>query len=648
MLLSRFAFKALPCLLLAAGIPGGAFGQSTFTTNGAEFAVAGTLPGDQVYPALALTTNGGFLVWEDNITDPGGLGIRAVRLYSWFSGSLDAFRVNASGTGDQEHPQARLLPNGGAAFTWQGGTFGYQHIYARFLSSSNTWLSTSDILVNSSSTSYQVAPAIATLSNGNVIIVYASFDQAGTNTMEDVYGQLLSAQGQKIGSEFLINQFTAFNQHAPSVAALANGGFVVVWVSEQQRNAVTETTIPVPVSSTTIPSVDIYARLYSATGSPSAGEFRVNTSTNVCANPRVAAGSDGGFMVVWGEHNTLIPQFSWDICARPFSSQGVGGSVSTVNSYLYGDQYIPQISSLGADYMVVWTSLAQDGSREGVFGQFLRSDGSPNGGEIRVNTTTLSQQMQPAVASDGYGRFLVTWTSFGGGVGSFDLYAQRYVNMSQPLLPMDAPFVYAPFTVISNVYQPKLVVSWPFQEGLPIDHYEVFVDGSITPAASVTTNVWVLSGLAPSTSHSFQVAYVTLDQRHSPLSPAASAATWMGISWYGAIPFEWMTTWFGSDAYKWPATNATVVPGGPTLLQVFLTGAAPSDPSTWLRTQIEGSSQGYFLSWNPTPGRTYQVQTSSDMSVWTDLGSPRFAAGNVDSVYVGVSNLAYYRILLVR
>ena len=42
--------------------------------------------------------------------------------------------------------------------------------------------------------------------------------------------------GKKVGAaNFLINQFTAYNQRTPAVAALKNGGFVVAWVSEQER-----------------------------------------------------------------------------------------------------------------------------------------------------------------------------------------------------------------------------------------------------------------------------------------------------------------------------------------------------------------------------------------------------------------------------
>ena len=38
------------------------------------------------------------------------------------------------------------------------------------------------------------------------------------------------------------------------------------------------------------PSVDIYARLYDANGNPQSDEFLVNTDSNPCANPAVAAG----------------------------------------------------------------------------------------------------------------------------------------------------------------------------------------------------------------------------------------------------------------------------------------------------------------------------------------------------------------------
>ncbi len=652
---SLFARKALACWCLAAGLPAVALAQGNYAPGGTQYPIAGVLPGEQVHPQLAIGPSGGYLVWEDNITDGYGLGVSALRLDSTLSGAFAPFRVNATAAADQERPVVTLLKDGGAAFVWLGGRQAFQHIYARFMGANNTWL-TSDILVNSTTNKGQWNPAVATLANGNIVVVYSSVNQANTNAMQDIYAQILSPTGQKVGAEFAVNQFVAFNQRAPSVAALAAGGFVVTWISEQQRSGSVDVVNPDYLySPTNRPTVDVFARQFAADGTGVAPEFLVNTSYEVCSSPKVAAGSDGGFMITWAQRTFAVPAFGWDIYARPFSSSSVGGTAARVNSYQFGDQHTPQISALGSDYFVVWTSLAQDGSREGVYGQFLRGTGDRVGSEIRVNTTTVGQQIHPCVASDGSGRFLTAWSSFVGGMASFDLFAQRYVNVAQPLQPMAPPFVYAPFTLATagnnQVYQPQLQVSWPVLAGIAVDHYEVYVNGSVTPAASVTTNIWVMTsanGLTANSTVSFQVAYVAADGRRSPLSGVTTRTTWSGYNW-GGIPFEWMTTYYGGmNALDWPSPTAVVAPGGPTLLQVFQTGASPLDSSTWLRTAIGHTPEGYFLTWNPQPGLIYQVQTSFNLNNWANLGGARFAAGTTDSLYIGGNKMAYYRVLVLR
>jgi hypothetical protein len=633
MSLSQLAHSALVCGYVAVAAPGILLAQTNnYLTNGIEYAIAGTLPADQVKPQLALRESGGYLVWEDAITDGDGLGISALQLDGSFSGTLSPFRVNSVGAGDQERAQVSLLNGGGAAFVWQGGRQGFQHIYARFLSAGQTWVG-NDVLVNTFTNNMQIDAAVTTLSGGNVVVAWGSYNQFSSSSMQDVYAQLLTPAGQKVGGEFLVNQFTSFNQRSPAVAALSGGGFVVVWVSEQERFT----------DDTGGPSVDIYGRLYAASGAAVGNEFLINTGTNICANPKVAAASDGGFMVTWGQVDTAIRTNSWDIFARPFSSTGAGGTTRLVNSFRFGDQYSPKISAIGTDYLVVWTSMGQDGSQEGVYGQFLHADGAAWGGELRVNTTIINGQIHPCVASDGTGRFLVAWSSYVGGPNSFDLYAQRYARYMPALAPMNAPLVYVPFVVSNRVYQPQIQVFWPYQSGLSVDHYEVFVDNGGAAAASVTNNAWVMS-VATNSAHSFQITYVTTDGQHSPLSPAATGTAFSGRSYYG-IPVEWMSEYWG-DA--WPLATAPLEPGGPTPLQVFLSGANPLDSNTWLRTAIAQSAQGPFLEWNPQPGHTYQVQSSSDLRAWTNVGSARFAAGNVDSIYLGGSSGSYYRILCLH
>jgi hypothetical protein len=696
-------FLALPAAVVAQ--------TNYYAVNGTEYAVAGSWPGEQIWPDAAVTTQGGYVVWEDNITDGSGWGISAQRLDSTLSGTLSTFRVNAQGTNDQEKPRVALLKNGGAAFVWQGGKAGYQQIYARFLSSSNTWLTTNDVLLSLSGTTvtgyatnqtvtiitntvhgrktytrvtstaqsrstlttkvsttvttnlsgnpenFQITPAAATLNNGNVIVVFASFNQAGSNSMQDVYAQLLSPTGQKIGTNFLVNQFTAYNQRTPAVAALPNGGFTVAWVSEQERSLAPNwgsNTTFYGANAVPMPSVDVYARLYNSNGVAQGNAFLANADANPCANPVVAAAGDGSFMVAWSAFNLANPTNSWDVYARPFSAAGAGGAVVGVNTRVYGDEFAPHISAIGQEYMIVWTSLGQDGYREGVYGQFVHSNGSLVGSEFCVNATTLGQQIQPAIASDGIAQFLVVWSSSTFTRASMDLFAQRYINVASILQPIASVYVHAPFTLSNGVYQPQLQVSWPALLGISVSNYQVYVDGAASPAALTASNTWTMTaanGLTKNSTHSFQVDYVTTDGRQSPISPSVSGTTWSGYYWgtpANAIPVEWMSEHYGYDQSTWPSVNAPLAAGGPTVMQVFLSGGDPKAPGTWLVTTLSRTAQGMYLSWNTRPGSTYQVQVSTNFNTWSNTGSPRFAAGTTDSIYVGGGPVGYFRIVLVR
>lgn len=644
MSLLRRVCKTLGVLGLAVAFPALVSGQSTnyYASEGGEYLPAGSLPGDQINPALAVSASGGYLVWQDNITDGSGLGISAVQLDATFSPIYGNFRVNVQGSNDQENAQVALLNGGGAAFVWQGGVQGFQHIYARFLSASNLWV-TGDVMVNTATNYYQANPAIATLTNGNVIITWASYGQDNADGFQGVYAQILTPAGQKIGGEFLVNQFTPFNQRTPAVAAFPNGNFIIAWVSEKERS-----TNVIPVNGATLQatnnaivastnSIDIYARTFSSSGAALTNEFLVNTSNNPCANPAVAVASDGTYTIAWSQLDVQVPNNGWDIWARQFNGANIGGSVERVNTQLYGDQYRPEISSLGTEYMVVWTSMAQDGSREGVFGQFLSETGVPLGGEIMVNTTTLNSQIYPCVASDGVGRFLTAWSSYVGGVDSMDLVAQRYSTSQQPLSPPGAP-------IVSAVDSYTLSVTWAPIDGFSVAYWNLFVDSSAT-AFQVTNIYWVDGNYEPNQTHSFQLQYVLTDGQVSPLSTVSYGTTWGNDKNHDGLPDNWQSMYWGTNSANWPPPNSHLGgPNGPTVLQVFLWGANPLVPSTWLVTSISNSPEGWFLSWNTVPGNVYQVQTSTNLGTWSNLGVPRFAAGTNDSIYLGLTYQGFFQI----
>ena len=651
---SSFARKAAICFCwtLFLTFPAALFGQTNYyATNGIEYAVIGQLAGDQVWPDVAVRTNGGYVVWQDNATDGSGWGISARKLDSTLSGTLGVFRVNAVGTNDQEHARVALLKNGGAVFVWQGGKQGFQHINARFLS--NTFLTSTDIVVSVPANNFQINPAVTVLNNGNVVIVWNSFNEAGSNSLQDVYGRIYSPAGVALGDEFLVNQFTTYNQRTPAVAALLNGGFVVTWISEQQRTAVPQlatNSTDATAAGAIRPSADVYGRTYDSNGSATSGEFLMNADNNPCASPAVAAAFDGSYVVTWMGHDMSNLSNGWDICARSFSGSAANSAVVRVNENLYGDQLSQRISVLGNEYFIVWTSMAQDGSREGVYGRYVHTGAVPVGNEFRINTTTVGQQMHPVVTSDGGTQFAVIWASFTGSPYNFDLFAQRYVSTAAVLLPPGAPFVYAPFVLSNGVYQPQLQVAWTPVVGLSILNYEVYADGNGTPMAVTTSNGWTMTsanGLTTSSTHSFAVDYVTTDGRRSPLSASGSGTTWSGYNW-GGIPFEWMTTYFGSDISHWPGANADTDGDGASNLQEFLAGTSPTNAASVLKVQLVHTPQGMFLNWNTQPGSTYQVQITTNLTSWNNLGSPRFAPGASDSIFVGGTPAGYYRVLLQR
>jgi hypothetical protein len=629
---------------LASAVPSTVFAQSGYVTNGVEYAPAGFLPGDQTHPAIAITQTNGFLVWQDNITDGSGLGISAQALDGTYSPTFGVLHINQITAGDQERPGVAILGGGGKVVVWQGGQESFQHIYACFLTTSNTFVNTNDIMVNTDTNHYQANAAVAPLANGNAAVVWASYGQDYSDGFQGVYAQIFTPAGQKLlTNDMLVNQFVPFNQRTPAVAAFPNGNFIVVWVSEKETSTASTSGGAYLGGHD---SVDIYARVFNASGVAQGSEFRVNTDTNICANPAVAVAIDNSFTIAWSGKNLGNPQNGWDIYGRQFTSPTSGGAEFVINSQLYGDQYGPTIAALGTDYLAAWTSLGQDGSREGIFGQYLRA-GVKEGPEFQVNTTFLNSQINPAVASDGNGQFLAVWSSFEEPSLSMDIMAQRYISTNELLAPPAPP-------VVSAIGSYALSVAWAPVAGFSVDHWNLYVDGTTT--VSTTNTYWQNEGISqftnyflPESTHTFQLAYVLTGGRQSPLSAVATGTTW-GPDLYGTgLPSDWEEMYWGPNTgNNWPSANTVLTVGKlhATAMQVFLWGADPTNASTWLVQTITRTPEGYFLNWNTQAGAVYQVQTTtSDTIAWTNLGAPRFAPGITDSIYLGYATHSYYRVM---
>jgi hypothetical protein len=125
---------------------------------------------------------------------------------------------------------------------------------------------------------------------------------------------------------------------------------------------------------------------------------------------------------------------------RVLLSAAAIGSEFPVNTFTAGGHINPTIAVNGkGDFVLAWQSGNQDGSGVGIYAQRYSAAGQQlapptgvpqgQGNDFRVNSTTTSAQVQPAVAADAAGDFVVAWQSNGqdgSSAASYGIYAQRY------------------------------------------------------------------------------------------------------------------------------------------------------------------------------------------------------------------------------
>ena len=204
--------------------------------------------------------------------------------------------------------------------------------------------------VNSYTTSLQYRAAVAADAQGNFVVAWRSSGSYGTDTSGDsIQAQLFDDAGEPVGDEFQVNSYTTNNQFGPSVSADAQGNFVVAWTSPGSPGTDTLET-------------SVHGQRYDANGTPSGGEFQVNTyTTDGQWYPAVGTDAQGNFVVVW-------------------KSDGSYGTDTLDHS---------------------------------IQGQLFDPEGTAQGAEFQVNTYTTSEQRSAAVAANAQGNLVVVWQSNG-------------------------------------------------------------------------------------------------------------------------------------------------------------------------------------------------------------------------------------------
>ncbi|MHB1033894.1 MAG: trypsin-like serine protease [Pirellulales bacterium] len=270
---------------------------------------------------------------------------------------------------------------------------------------------TPDAPANTTTPGDQQDPAVAMEADGDYIVVWTSFGQAGDlPTDGNIIGQRYDRFGKPIGLEFVVNGVALGHQGNADVAVDDFGNFVITWSGVGPGD-----------------TTGIFAQRFDAAGLRQGTSFLVNNyTTHIQDHPAIAMDSNGDFAITWTSYGQDGDRDG--IYARRYDFLGAPlGNEFLVNSTTAGRQESSDIAMDDqGDFAITWMSYGQDGSSWGVYGQRYKDDGSRQGGEFRVNTATGERQRDPAVAMDSDGDFVVTWTSFGQDGSGYGIYAQRF------------------------------------------------------------------------------------------------------------------------------------------------------------------------------------------------------------------------------
>ena len=349
---------------------------------------------------VAMDASGNYVVvWDGNGTQAGQADSAGIFFQRYNANGVaqgSETRVNTTTTDTQQWPSVAMDANGNFVIAWtsanQDGSGG--GVYAQRYNASGV-AQGGEFRVNSTTANDEAAPVIAMSTNGFVI---AWNDSAKDGGGYGVYAQRYNASGGALGGEFRVNVTTAGDQWVDSAAMDASGNFIISW-SNGDENA--------------SPYQDVYFRRYNSSGTALTGEVRANTTTTGDQNySGVAMNASGAFLITWDSSDGSND----GIYAQRYDSSGTAqGSEFRVNTTTSNEQHLgrPAIDDSG-NFVVVWDSYNQDAANTwGVYKQEYNADGSTNGGQTRVNTTTAGDQVYPSIAMNGVGQFVVAWSGDG-------------------------------------------------------------------------------------------------------------------------------------------------------------------------------------------------------------------------------------------
>jgi hypothetical protein len=257
-------------------------------------------------------------------------------------------------------------------------------------------LSGPEIQVSTTPVEPTIRPALARLSDGNFIVVWA--DKRGE---QRILAQRFGPDGTRIGAEFPANTAPGLHRH-PLVACLRNGDVVIAWrarttaplrfrfqIFNAQAPVGGERIMEAPATAAAIAALDngqfviahlndggedatadtpivVAADVFNADGSPAPIHLVSTSEPRIQATwPTLVQFSGGRFLIGWAQRNVDQRPATTNVKARLFSTQGPLGQVTQVNTSRGNDRFSLAAAALsgpeGEFVFAAWTDDMQTG-----------------------------------------------------------------------------------------------------------------------------------------------------------------------------------------------------------------------------------------------------------------------------------------------
>ncbi|OGR04263.1 MAG: hypothetical protein A2284_00320 [Deltaproteobacteria bacterium RIFOXYA12_FULL_61_11] len=219
-----------------------------------------------------------------------------------------------------------------------------------------------------------------------------------------------------------VNSVGEGQQERPAVAMAENGDFVAVWEDDSSK-------------ADGAGNRDIFLRGFLAGGCQKFPAQVINGNQNgQQRHPAVAVDRDGRAVVVWEDDTDGNGVFQ--VKARGFHADGSERlPVFTVNSEASGQQRNPAIGmSSDGRFVVAWEDVA-GGNGAQILVRGFNADGSPLFPDRSGHTDTAGQHLEPTVALDASGAFVVAWQDDTDGNGYYQIHARGFDSAGKERFP---------------------------------------------------------------------------------------------------------------------------------------------------------------------------------------------------------------------